>query len=241
MKLVCISDTHSMHRRIPEIPEGDVLIHSGDCLGAGTLDNLEDLNDWLGTLPHRHKIIIAGNHDWVFQEAPDLARDVLTNATYLEDSGVEIEGLRFWGSPWTPTFMDWAFMLDRGEALHEKWELIPDNTDVLITHGPPKGFGDGASLGFQCQNVGCDQLLDRIQQLALKAHIFGHIHEGYGEYSLGKTRLINASTCTVRYQPDNAPVVLEVFANSRVDEEALASRITERLDEPSIRVDLDDL
>jgi len=91
MRIVCISDTHSLHRRIPEIPDGDVLIHAGDCLGAGTLDNVEDLNDWLGTLPHRHKIVIAGNHDWVFQEAPKLARDLLTNAVYLEDSGIEIE------------------------------------------------------------------------------------------------------------------------------------------------------
>jgi Icc-related predicted phosphoesterase len=242
VKLVCISDTHSLHRRIPSVPEGDVLIHAGDCLGAGTLDDVKDLNDWLGTLPHRHKIVIAGNHDWVFQEAPDLARDALTNATYLEDSGIEIEGVRFWGSPWTPTFMDWAFMLDRGEALHDKWKLIPDNTDVLITHGPPKGFGDEANLGFKCQNVGCDHLLDRIQKLALKAHIFGHIHEGYGEYRLSKTRLINASTCTARYQPDNAPVVLEVFASEHLShEEALASLVKERLDEPSIRVDLDDL
>jgi len=93
VRLVCISDTHSLHRRIPDVPDGDVLIHAGDCLGAGTLDNVEDLNDWLGTLPHRHKIVIAGNHDWVFQEAPELARDALTNAIYLEDSGVEIEGV----------------------------------------------------------------------------------------------------------------------------------------------------
>lgn len=210
MRLVCISDTHSLHHRIPEIPEGDVLIHSGDCLGAGTLKNVEDLNNWLGTLPHRHKILIAGNHDWVFQEAPELAREALTNATYLEDSGVEIEGVRFWGSPWTPTFLDWAFMLDRGQALHNHWEQIPENTDVLITHGPPKGIGDEVQMGFRCQNVGCEDLLHRIRQLSLKAHIFGHIHEGYGEYLLGKARLVNASTCTARYEPTNPPIVLDI-------------------------------
>jgi len=113
MKLVCISDTHSLHWRMPDIPDGDVLIHAGDCLDQGTLENIEDLNNWLGTLPHRHKIVIAGNHDWAFQETPELARQALTNAIYLEDSGVETEVVRFWGSPWTPTFMDWAFMLDR--------------------------------------------------------------------------------------------------------------------------------
>ena len=95
MRLVCVSDTHSLHRRIPQVPDGDVLIHAGDCLGAGTLDNVEDLNDWLGTLPHRHKIVIAGNHDWAFQETPELAVEALTNAIYLEDSGVIIEGVRF--------------------------------------------------------------------------------------------------------------------------------------------------
>jgi len=210
LRLVCISDTHSLHRRIPDIPDGDVLIHAGDCLGAGTLENVEDLNDWLGTLPHRHKIVIAGNHDWVFQEAPALARDALTNAIYLEDSGIVIEGVRFWGSPWTPTFLDWAFMLDRGEALHDRWMQIPEDTDVLITHGPPKGIGDEASMGFRCQNVGCVDLLHRIEQMRLKAHVFGHIHEGYGEYTLGNTRLVNASTCTVRYEPTNPAIVLDI-------------------------------
>ncbi|KPQ28552.1 MAG: putative phosphoesterase [Marinobacter excellens HL-55] len=134
MKLVCISDTHSMHRRIQVIPDGDVLVHAGDSLGQGTLDNIEELNDWLGTLPHRYKIVIAGNHDWAFQETPELAQQALTNAIHLEDSGIEIEGVRFWGSPWTPTFMDWAFMLDRGEPLQRKWQLIPDNVDVLVTY-----------------------------------------------------------------------------------------------------------
>lgn len=118
MKLVCISDTHSLHWRLPAIPDGDVLIHAGDSLGQGTLENIEELNEWLGTLPHRYKIVIAGNHDWAFQETPELARQALTNAIYLEDSSVEIESIRFWGSPWTPTFMDWAFMLERGEPLH---------------------------------------------------------------------------------------------------------------------------
>ncbi len=210
MKLVCISDTHSLHHRILNVPDGDVLIHAGDCLGQGTLENIEELNEWLGTLPHRHKIVIAGNHDWAFQETPELARQALTNAIYLEDSGVESQGVRFWGSPWTPTFMDWAFMLECGQQLHKKWQLIPGDTDVLITHGPPKGIGDEANLGFKCQNVGCIDLLDRIQQLSLKAHIFGHIHEGYGEYQQGQTTLINASTCTARYEPRNAPIVIEV-------------------------------
>lgn len=210
MRLVCISDTHSLHRHIPHVPAGDVLIHAGDCLGAGTLDNVKDLNDWLGTLPHQHKIVIAGNHDWVFQEARSFAIEALTNATYLEDSGVEIDGVRFWGSPWTPTFMDWAFMRDRGKPINEHWGLIPADTDVLITHGPPHGIADEVDMGLQFEHVGCVDLLQRVRQLSLKAHIFGHIHEGYGEYTLNRTRFINASTCTERYEPTNSPIIIDL-------------------------------
>lgn len=135
---------------------------TGDCLGAGTLQNVEDFNDWLGTLPHSHKIVVAGNHDWIFQKALGLARATLTNAIYLEDGGVEIDGLWFWGNPWTPTFMNWAFMLDRGKPLHDHWQLIPENTDVLITHDPPHCIADEVELGLSTVNVGCSDLLDRI-------------------------------------------------------------------------------
>ncbi len=210
MRLVCISDTHSLHRRIQNIPEGDALIHAGDCLGAGTLDNVRDLNDWLGTLPHKHKVVIAGNHDWAFQEASAFAIEALTNATYLEDCGVEIEGFHFWGSPWTPTFMDWAFMRDRGQPINDQWKLIPAETDVLVTHGPPKGIGDEVFLGWQNQNVGCVDLLHRVRQLSLKAHVFGHIHEGYGKYVQASTTFVNASTCTERYEPTNPPIVVDI-------------------------------
>lgn len=210
MRFVCISDTHGLHRKMPDIPDGDVLIHAGDCLGQGTLENLEDLNDWLGTLPHKRKIVIAGNHDWAFQDMPEEAKAVLTNAVYLEDSGTEIDGIRIWGTPWTPVFMDWAFMLERGQPLRDKWRLIPENTDVLITHGPPCGIGDEVVMDGDPQNVGCIDLLNRIDDLSLSAHIFGHIHEGYGQSSRGDTRLINASICTERFQPVNPPLVWDV-------------------------------
>jgi Icc-related predicted phosphoesterase len=210
MRLVCISDTHSLHSRIPEIPDGDVLIHAGDCLGAGTLDNVRDLNDWLATLPHAHKIVIAGNHDWAFQETPGFARETLTNAIYLEDSGVEIDGVHFWGSPWTPTFLDWAYMRDRGAPIRKKWDLIPEGIDVLITHGPPARIGDEVAIGFKNQNVGCADLLQRVQELSPRVHICGHIHEGYGQYQHGRTLFVNASICTVRYRPTNPPVIVDI-------------------------------
>lgn len=134
----------------------------------------------VGNSAAQAQIVIAGNHDWAFQETPKLAWQILANAIYLEYSGVEFEGIRFWGLPWTPTFMAYALMLESGEPLYQKWQLIPDNTDVLITHGSPKGIGDEANLGFKCQHVGCGDLLARIQPLSLTGHIFSRIHEGYG-------------------------------------------------------------
>ncbi len=142
MRLVCISDTHSQHDDIDLIPDGDVLIHAGDCLGRGSIFELEDFDYWLGELPHPTKILIAGNHDWCFQTRPNEARKLVTNAIYLEDSGVTIGGLKFWGSPITPTFRNWAFNRDRGPDIAKHWDLIPDDTDVLVTHGPPEGIFD---------------------------------------------------------------------------------------------------
>src|ERR1700709_1011647 len=98
---------------------------------------LKDVNDWLGELPHRHKIAIAGNHDLVFQEVPKRAKTLLTNAHYLENSGIELEGIRFWGSPVTPVLHEMAFSNPRNASTRKIWDKIPSDTDVLITHGPP--------------------------------------------------------------------------------------------------------
>ena len=197
-----------MHRQVP-VPGGDLLIHAGDCLGVGTLEELEDLNDWLGSLPHRHKILIAGNHDWCFQNEPDVAQTRVTNATYLCDSGVDIGGTRFWGSPWTPVFFHWAFNLDRGQPLAERWALIPPDTDVLITHGPPAGILDNVLTGTGEQSVGCEELRSAVDRLRPRLHVFGHIHEGHGQRELGGSLFINASTCTGAFRPLNPPVVID--------------------------------
>src|SRR5690554_8152813 len=112
MKLVCISDTHSLHREIPHIPDGDVLIHAGDSLGQGTLENIEELNVWPGSLPHRHKIVIAGNHDWAFQDEPEQARALLTHDIYLQHRAVEIEAMRTMTTHWKPTIKNMYVILD---------------------------------------------------------------------------------------------------------------------------------
>lgn len=214
MRIVCISDTHSKHGEIEYVPEGDVLIHAGDSLATGSLSDLESLNDWLGTLPHRHKILIAGNHDSCFEDSAEKARKLITNAIYLEDSGVEINGLNFWGSPWTPRFFDWSFNADRGPQISEKWQKIPPGTDVLITHGPPKGILDTVITRYGEEQVGCSDLLTRLSELkSLKAHIFGHIHGGYGTEFLGRergVRFINASICNEQYEASNHPIVFDI-------------------------------
>ncbi|MCK7548903.1 metallophosphatase domain-containing protein [Marinobacter koreensis] len=209
MRIVCISDTHGMHRQI-QVPEGDLLIHAGDSLARGTLDDLEDLDDWLAGLPHRHKILIAGNHDWCFQDEPEEARDLLKHACYLQDGGIEIEGFRFWGSPWTPVFFNWAFNLERGEALAERWARIPENLDVLITHGPPAGILDIVPDAKGELSVGCEELATAVENRQPRLHIFGHIHESYGQKRQGNSLFVNASTCTGSFKPLNPPVVLDL-------------------------------
>lgn len=206
MRIVCISDTHRQHRRI-QVPDGDVLIHAGDFCGRGTLAEVEDFNKWLGTLPHAECIVIAGNHDLPFEEAPEAARELITYATYLEDSGIEIDGIRFWGSPWQPEFFNWAFNLPRGPALAEKWAMIPDGTDVVITHGPPYGYGD---LCFDGMTVGCADLLAALDRCGARLHVSGHIHEGYGVYERAGMKIVNASTCDFHYRPVNPAVIIDL-------------------------------
>ncbi len=206
MRLIILSDTHNLHHRI-QVPDGDLLIHAGDATGGGSRRELEAFNGWLGTLPHRHKVVIAGNHDFLFEEEPEAARALLTNARYLQDEGCEIEGLRLWGSPWQPRFFDWAFNLSRGAPLAEKWALVPEGIDVLITHGPPFGVLDRTSRG---QSAGCEALIEALARIRPRLHVFGHIHEGYGIARLEPTLCVNASICDLHHRPINPPLVLEL-------------------------------
>jgi len=142
MKIVLISDTHGEHNSI-QIPSGDVLIHAGDLTPSGKSHEVESAAEWLGSLPHRHKIAIAGNHDLLFESNPTQATSLLRSAgvTYLQDSGVNVGGVSIYGSPWQPEYMHWAFNVRRGE-LRRYWDKIPSKLDVLVTHGPPYGILD---------------------------------------------------------------------------------------------------
>jgi len=205
MKIIAISDTHGLHWSI-KIPDGDVLIHAGDLTNRGILQEVEDFNTFLGTLPHPHKIVIVGNHDFCFENYRIDCEDALTNCIYLQDQEVTIDGVRFYGSPWQPWFYDWAFNLERGSEIRAKWELIPEDTDVLITHGPPFGIGD---LTAQGEKAGCEDILEVVEGIKPGLHIFGHIHEGYGVTSNDVATFINASSCDQLYQPVNQPLIYE--------------------------------
>lgn len=214
MRIVCLSDTHGRHKKIKNVPDGDVLVHAGDMTPRGDINDLRSFDNWLGRLPHRHKIIVSGNHDWCFFNKSSVARETITNAIYLEDSEIIIDGIKFYGSPWQPEFCDWAFNLPRGPALAEVWGRIPDDTNVLITHSPPFGSLDVVWNVRSSENgmaVGCEDLARRILNLEnLKLHVFGHIHCAYGEKIHNGIHYINASICTEGYEAKNEPIVIDI-------------------------------
>lgn len=214
MRVVCISDTHNCNGQI-SVPDGDVLVHSGDATITGTVDEIKNFNTWFSALPHRYKVFIAGNHDWLFERENAAARELLSDdIIYLQDTAAEIEGLKFYGSPWQPRFFDWAFNLDRGPELAAKWAQIPADTSLLITHGPPNGILDEVPRRSGTSAEGCADLRKRVEQIAaggkLILHIFGHIHCGYGTHEEFGIKFINASTCDESYRPTNPPIILDI-------------------------------
>jgi predicted phosphohydrolase len=221
VRIVSASDTHLFHRDLA-VPDGDVFIHAGDLCRIGTLDELADAAAWIRSLPHETKIVVAGNHDWAFAREAQAARDILgPGILYLEDSGAVVDGVRFWGSPWQPEFMGWAFNLPRGPALAAKWALIPTGLDVLVTHGPPRGIGDRSAVGRE----GCDDLRERVRVARPRLHIFGHIHEDGGVWEAGGTMSANVTTdCCLR-----PPTVIDYDAQAR---EARAVSVPPRRSEP---------
>lgn len=205
LRIVCISDTHGLHHQIA-VPSGDVLVHAGDLTSHGELDELRDLNDWLGTLPHPHKVVIAGNHDWCCQQEPEAAAALLTHTIYLEDTELVVAGLRIYGSPWTHGFGGWAFTRSP-TALGYHWAELPHGVDVLITHGPPLGVQDQNVKG---EHLGDAALAEAVLRVRPQLHIFGHIHEGYGVTTASGMAFVNASVCTAAYAPLQPPIVVEL-------------------------------
>lgn len=210
MKLICISDLHNKLAKI-NLPPGDALIISGDITNNGTIKELIQFNHVLGLNKDKYKyiILIAGNHDELFQSDPGLAKVLISNVThYLQDELVEIDGVKFYGSPWQPTFCNWSFNLDRGPAIKAKWDLIPNGIDVLITHGPPYGILDETLPNDE--HVGCSDLFDAVMRVKPQVHIFGHIHNSYGIKDFNGTTFINACSCNEMYLANNKPIEIEI-------------------------------
>ena len=206
MRIVCISDTHSRHADL-RLPDGDLLIVAGDFTKRGTREQIESFDLWLGILPHRHRVVIAGNHDFAFEQVAE-ARSWITNAVYLQDEEVTVEGLRIYGSPWQPRFFDWAFNLDRGPASRAVWRKVPAGVDVLVTHGPPRGILDRTARG---EDVGCDDLREEVlERIRPKLHVFGHIHEAHGELAMDGIRFVNACSCTLAYVASQPAIVVDL-------------------------------
>ena len=216
--LVLISDTHTKHYEIDaqlkEIYENHpdaIIVHAGDISYRGRKWEVEEFVEWYSGLPFKHKIMIAGNHDFLFEDSPEVAKDILDKIgpeiIYLNDSGVELEGLKFWGSPVTPWFHNWAFNRVE-EKINEHWNLIPVDTNILITHGPPYLTLDATKSGLR---VGCTELANKIEGLSdLKVHVFGHIHEADGIVERDGVIYVNASILDLYYEVKNSPVILHV-------------------------------
>lgn len=208
MKIVAISDTHRKYRQV-RVPDGDVLIHSGD-VDLWNGDDVFDFCEWFEAQPHSYKILVPGNHDKVAFEKEMIKRMFNGDMNYLVDSGCTIEGKVFWGSPYTPVFMNWFFMANRGDDIKKHWDKMPENVDVLVTHGPPYGILDEVLVGYGDHHKGCEELLKRVMEVKPKVHIFGHIHCGYGVEIVKKIKFVNASVLDEDYQIHNDPVVIEV-------------------------------
>ena len=212
MRFVVISDTHGLHEKI-QLPKGDVLIHAGDATSRGHDHEISAFGQWFGRQDFAYKIFVAGNHDFLFQtnqkEALLALKSLDEKIIYLQDSSFllpfENTAIKIWGSPWQPFFFDWAFNL-RNHELEKAWQKIPQDTQILITHGPPRGVLDLVERG---EAVGCQHLRTKVLELSPKIHIFGHIHEGYGKTHLKNTFMINASSLNVAYEPVNRPIVFD--------------------------------
>jgi Icc-related predicted phosphoesterase len=208
LRFVAISDTHGRHGRL-KLPKGDVLLHAGDISYRGDRLEVIDFLNWFRKQDYAHKILIGGNHDFFLERAKgkELADVIPPNVTYLNDSGTVLNGISIWGSPITPKFFNWAFNRKRGAEVKKHWAMIPADTRLLITHGPPFGILDQTA---QEQRVGCKDLLRTIQAIRPEVHLFGHIHEGYGTTKDFGIRFINASQMNESYEMVNKPIVFEL-------------------------------
>lgn len=203
VRVVATSDTHNNY---PDIPPCDIFIHAGDLTSRGTREELDAAFGWISKVPAEYKVVIAGNHDFELQKGYKTKYDIV----YLEDSLVELKGLKIYGSPWTPMFHNWAFMHSR-DKMYKVWENVPSGLDILVTHGPPAGIMDRTGT----DHAGCSALTNLVMYKPPIIHIFGHIHEGYGRVIGPNTTFANVSFvglgADMKARPANPPQVFDIL------------------------------
>ena len=221
-KIIAISDTHLQHDF--KVPDGDILIHAGDATFIGDMDEIVRFNRWFSELPHKYKVFVPGNHDKMFESNEGFARSLIDNDVHvLINESIVIEGIKIYGSPWTPQFYDWAFMYRRGAPAKACWDLIPEDTDILVTHGPPHGILDETHyISYVGENphVGCEELFKAVKRIKPRIHIFGHIHHAIGKHVQEwedsilnppeTTEFHNVAICNEKYKPKNKAHVIRI-------------------------------
>lgn len=232
MKIVAISDTHNLHHTL-NVPECDVLLHAGDATGKGTPAECMSFLLWMSSLDQcKHKIFVPGNHDFMFQKDYNTYREhVPINVNVLIDKHITIDGIKIYGTPWQPFFYDWAFNgLEKRTGyeynykggpgpcspdkdhplLKEKFAMIPDDTNIIVCHGPPR-IGKIDLVDRDGEHVGSVELLNAIKRLPnFIAGFYGHIHSGYGKVVDGKATHYNVCICNEKYQPFNPITVVNI-------------------------------
>lgn len=216
-RITFISDTHTKHDKVSGfLTGGDLLVHAGDLTGRGYITEIENFMTWYDNIKNYDtKVFIAGNHDFGFENDNEKVKGLLTGyktIEYLQDDLLMVgddydKMVKIWGTPWQPEFHNWAFNLPRGEKLKEKWDMIPVDVDILVTHGP--AFGKLDYVPYDGKNVGCEDLLNRIQEIKPKIHVCGHIHSGRGIVFSEGTLYINAAVLNERYEFQNKPIVID--------------------------------
>jgi len=225
MKIVCISDTHCLHDRLYHpIPMGDVLVHAGDFSRTGTLEQIEQFAKWFAAQPHEHKLVICGNHEAEFSGNTRYYKYHLEkydgNVQFIHNELVTIDGLNFYGESYSPIAGSWGWGYEPGPEARDIWDQLPEETDVLITHGPPSMYGD---VGPDYKNkyvsrlvhYGCPELTTRLSETKTKWIVCGHIHYSYGVYKMpwGST-VVNAAICNESYEPGHRPLVIDTYENT---------------------------
>lgn len=212
MKFACVSDTHSLHGGITEFPEADVFLYAGDFTnnGAFNMRAVISFNVWLASLPYKHKVVICGNHELGFDTIQKSeVQKIISNAVYLDQDSYEIEGIKIYGEPRQPEFHNWAFNVSR-KGMFDIWDKVPKDTDILLTHGPPFGFGDRG--GDWMQNLGCKHQADMLEygDHQIKHVVCGHIHESRGHYRTQRADIDvwNVSAVNDRVELQESPIVV---------------------------------